>query len=74
MFGFLGGGATFINQLIDGQGESREDINKRMAELFMELEMVNGQVKDSQHPMEVTVDKVIEITEKISKISDKFKS
>jgi hypothetical protein len=74
LFGFLGGGATFINQLIDGQGESREDINKRMAELFMELEMVNGQVKDSQHPMEMTIDKVIEITEKISKISDKFKS
>lgn len=74
LFGFLGGGATFINQLIDGQGNSRDDINKRMAELFMELEMVNGQVKDSQHPIEMTIDKAIEVTEKLSKISDKFKS
>jgi hypothetical protein len=74
LFGFLGGGATFINQLIDGQGASRDDINKRMAELFMELEMVNGQVKDNQHPIEMTIDKAIEVTEKLSKITDRFKS
>ncbi len=74
LFGFLGGGATFINQLIDGQGNSRDDINRRMAELFMELEMVSGQVKDSQHPLEMTINKAIEVTENLSKISDKFKS
>ncbi len=72
LHGFLGGGATFINQLIGGDNSSRDDVNKRMAELFMELEMVNGQVKEAQHPVEMTIDKALEVAEKVGKISDKF--
>lgn len=74
LFGFLGGGATFINQLIGGDNDSKDIVNKRMAELFMELEMLNGQVKENQHPVEMTIDKAIEVVEKFSEISSKLKS
>ncbi len=74
LFGFLGGGATFINQLIDGDSDSKDLVNKRMAELFMELEMLNGQVQDNQHPIEMTIDKAIEVVEKFSEVSSKLKS
>jgi len=72
LFGFLGGGATFINQLIGGDAKSKEDVNKKMAELFLELEMLNNQVKSSSHPVEMTMDKAIEAVEKLSKVSGKF--
>lgn len=74
LYGFLGGGATFINQLIGGEDESKNVVNKRMAELFMELEMLNGQVKKTQHPIEMTIDKAIEVVEKVSKVSKQFKT
>jgi len=71
--GFLGGGATFINQLIDGDSASKDDVNKKMAELFMELEMLNGQVRENKHPVEMSIDKAIEVVDKFSKISSKLK-
>jgi len=73
LYGFLGGGATFINQLIGGDSASKEDVNKKMADLFMELEMVSGQVKNNQHPVEITIDKALEVVDKLSKVTDKFK-
>ena len=70
--GFLGGGATFINQIIGTEDNSRTDVNRRMADLFMEQKDVFGLVKANQHPIELSLDKVSEIVEKIRELGGKI--
>ncbi|MGM0609296.1 MAG: hypothetical protein ACQESP_12880 [Candidatus Muiribacteriota bacterium] len=50
--GFLGGGATFIAQLIDSEDDVKKDINKKLAELFMELDDISSLIKKGKHPIE----------------------
>ena len=68
--GFLGGGATFISQIIGTEdSEVKKEINKRLAELFMELEEVFGLVKKNSHPAELSLDKEGKIIEQITKLA-----
>lgn len=72
--GFLGGGATFISQLIGSENsELKQDINKKLAELFMEIELVFGLAKKSSHPTEVSIEKAGEILDKIATITGNVK-
>lgn len=73
--GFLGGGATFISQIIGSENsELKQDINKKLAELFMELEHVFGFAKKSSHPVEISIEKTGELLDKIAKITNASKS
>ena len=73
--GFLGGGATFISQIIGSENsELKQDINKKLAELFMELEHVFGFAKKSSHPVEISIEKTGELLDKIAKITNTTKS
>lgn len=67
--GFLGGGATFIGQIIGSENsELKQEINKKLAELFMELEQVFGIAKKSSHPAEISIEKTGELLDKITNI------
>jgi len=68
--GFLGGGATFISQIIGTEdSEVKKEINKRLAELFMELEEVFGLVKKNSHPADISLDKAGKIIEQLTKLA-----
>lgn len=47
---FLGGGATYINQLVSQDGELKKATNKRLTEMFMEIEDTIGNAKQIEHP------------------------
>lgn len=68
--GFLGGGATFISQIIGSENtELKQEINKKLAELFMEIELVFGEAQKSSHPAEASLEKTTELLDKISEIT-----
>lgn len=72
--GFLGGGATFISQLIGSENSDvKRDINKKLAELFMELEDIFGLVKKNNHPAEISLDKVSKLLEQVTKLANSNK-
>ena len=72
--GFLGGGATFISQLIGSEdNDVKRDINKKLAELFMELEDIFGLVKKNNHPAEISLDKVGKLLEQVTKLTNSSK-
>ncbi|MBI6118322.1 hypothetical protein [Salegentibacter maritimus] len=47
---FLGGGATYISQLVSQDGELKRSTNKRLTEMFMEIEDTMGTAKQIEHP------------------------
>ena len=61
LYGFLGGGATYIGQLAGNDEEVKRAINKKLAYLFIELDDISGLVKKSNHPAETTLEKVSEL-------------
>lgn len=68
--GFLGGGATFISQLIGTENNDvKRDMNKKLAELFMELEDVFGLVKKNNHPAEISMDKLGKLLEQLTSLT-----
>ncbi|BCO09336.1 hypothetical protein GF1_17120 [Desulfolithobacter dissulfuricans] len=70
LHGFLGGGATFISQIIGTEDqELKKEINKKLAELFMELEDVFGLVKKNAHPADVSLDNVGNLLEQFTKFT-----
>ncbi|HEY1027843.1 MAG TPA: hypothetical protein VGE28_09475 [Pseudomonas sp.] len=69
LIGFLGGGATFIGQLVDGDDiELRSEINQKMASLFMSIDDVLGLIKRNKHPAEFSAEKAIKLFESAAKI------
>lgn len=67
--GFLGGGATFISQLLESENpEFKLEINKKLAELFMSLDDVLKMVQKNKHPTELTLDKAELVYDKIMKL------
>lgn len=57
LHGFLGGGATFISQIIGtDQPELKNEINKKLAVLFMELEDIFSLASKTKHPSEKLVE------------------
>jgi len=68
--GFLGGGATFISQIIGTEdSEVKKEINKRLAELFMELEEVFGLVKKNNHPADISLEKAGKLIEQLTELT-----
>ncbi|MEW2922415.1 hypothetical protein AB1A65_13150 [Muricauda sp. ANG21] len=47
---FLGGGATYINQLVSQDGDLKKITNKRLTEMFMEIDDTIGNAKQVNHP------------------------
>src|SRR3990167_5569141 len=67
--GFLGGGATFIGQLINSDdSELKSGINKRLAELFIELDDITGLIKKNGHPAEISIDKLTKLLDAASRM------
>lgn len=64
--GFLGGGATYLGQLTEQDAEVKREINKRLAQMFIELDDVMINVKDQKHPTEKTVNSIVERIETLS--------
>lgn len=70
--GFLGGGATFISQLLkSNDDELKSEVNRKLAELFMGLDDVLQMVQKTKHPTEITLDKAVTIFDKVSKLKGK---
>jgi len=61
LYGFLGGGATYIGQIAGNDDEIKKQINTKLAYLFMELDDVFGLVKKNEHPAEKSLEKFSEI-------------
>lgn len=59
MNGFLGGGATFISQIIGSEDRDlKTQMNQKIAGLFMDLDDIYGLVRKDGHPMEKTADRL----------------
>lgn len=66
--GFLGGGATFISQLLEAESpDLKLEVNKKLAEMFMSLDDVLKMVQRSKHPTELTLETAENVFDKISK-------
>lgn len=66
--GFLGGGATFLSQLLEAENpEFKLEVNKKLAEMFMSLDDVLQMVHKSKHPTELTLDTAEKVFDKVSK-------
>lgn len=64
--GFLGGGATYLGQLTEQDAEVKRETNKRLAQMFIELDDIMIDAKSQKHPTEKTIKG---ITEKIESLS-----
>ncbi|WP_421802697.1 hypothetical protein [Flagellimonas sp.] len=51
---FLGGGATYISQLIGQDTESRKTTNQKLATMFMEIDDLMSTIKKQKHPTDST--------------------
>jgi len=59
MNAFLGGGASFITQMLDSENQTtKTQVNQKIANLFMELDDVYGLVRKDSHPVEASADRV----------------
>jgi len=67
--GFLGGGATYLGQLTDQDPDAKRDTNKRLAQMFIELDDIMATVKQVKHPTQETMEG---ITKKIESLSSSF--
>ncbi|ELC0660918.1 hypothetical protein SD340_004303 [Vibrio fluvialis] len=66
--GFLGGGATFISQLLEADSpDLKLEVNKKLAEMFMSLDDVLKMVQKSKHPTELTLETAETVFDKVSK-------
>ena len=70
--GFLGGGATFISQLLESDSpELKLEVNKKLAEMFMNLDDMLKVVHKSKHPTELTLETAESVFDKVSKFRKK---
>ncbi len=70
---FLGGGATYINQIIGQDGDLKKETNQKLADMFMEIDDTLGIVKKMKHPTEAsfnsTNDMLTNLLDKLADIS-----
>lgn len=78
---FLGGGATYINQLVSQDGELKKTTNKKLTEMFMEIDDMIGNAKQVQHPtdkysesLKQTLDNVLGKVNELAKTVKEIKS
>ncbi|GAB7222913.1 hypothetical protein VoSk93_21290 [Vibrio owensii] len=70
--GFLGGGATFISQLLESDSRDLKlEVNKKLAEMFMNLDDMLKMVHKSKHPTELTLETAESVFDKVSKFRKK---
>lgn len=62
---FLGGGATYINQLVSQDSDLKKATNKKLTEMFMEIEDTIGNAKNVQHPSDKYNDSLKQILESV---------
>lgn len=53
--GFLGGGSTYINQLIGQDNETKRDTNKKLAQMFVNIDDIITHIKEIKHPADATL-------------------
>lgn len=74
---FLGGGATYISQLIGQDTESRKTTNQKLATMFMEIDDLMSTIKKQKHPTDSTVENgnktLSTVLNKLSEISKNIK-
>lgn len=67
LMGFIGGGATFIAQLIESENEELKiEINRKLAHLFMGLDDILGLIRRNKHPSEASLEKITNVLDKIN--------
>jgi hypothetical protein len=72
---FLGGGATYINQLVSQDGDLKKITNKRLTEMFMEIDDTIGNAKQVQHPTDKYAESFKQILEsELVKVNDLAKT
>lgn len=52
LYNFIGGGATFISELIGLEESSKKEINRKLANMFIEIDDIMSSIKKSKHPSE----------------------
>jgi hypothetical protein len=71
---FLGGGATYITQIIGQDDELKKNTNQRLADMFMEIDDMTSTIKKMKHPTEFTIKSTNEtlktITDKLGDITN----
>ena len=64
--GFLGGGATFIAQLIESENEElKVEVNRKLADLFMGQDDILGLIQKNRHPSEVSLEQANKIIQNV---------
>lgn len=67
--GLLGGGATFIGEIIGSENKDvRHEINRKMADLFMDFENISGIAREANHPIDLSSKKTAELLEQATKL------
>lgn len=64
---FIGGGATFISELIGLNEEGKKDINKKLANMFIEIDDLMNSIRRSKHPSERAFDSANQLVQSVSK-------
>lgn len=64
---FIGGGATFISELIGLNEDSKREVNKKLANMFIEIDDLMNSIRQSKHPSEKVVDSANKLIESVTK-------
>ena len=70
---FLGGGATYISQLVSQDGELKKETNKRLTDMFMEIEDTLGNAKSIEHPTDTYGKTVDGLLKKVNELAETVK-
>lgn len=62
---FIGGGATFISQLTGQNAENRVEINKKLAEMFLEIDDILLSIKKVKYPVDASLESTSKLVESI---------
>jgi hypothetical protein len=64
---FIGGGATFISELIGVDETTKKETNKKLANMFMDVDDIIGHIRRMQHPTDASLDAVAKTFESLAK-------
>lgn len=64
---FIGGGATFISELIGLNEEAKKDVNRKLADMFINIEDLMSSIKRSKHPSENAMESARKIVDSVTK-------
>ncbi|WMN07325.1 hypothetical protein QYS48_28505 [Marivirga arenosa] len=60
LYNFIGGGATFLSELIGLEDTNKREVNRKLASMFIEIDDIMASIRKNKHPSE----NVSEITDK----------